>query len=202
MNEMQDKLFDSLLEYWQRVIDELVAELRKAYPNSSGLTRQSITAENVMPISSTSTGYRVSLFMPDYYEYLDEGVSGAKRNTGISRFEYTDLMPPVSVIKKWMFSRGITKPRDSGGKKPKPKKSRGLGLKRKGKRSNTKAGKSKDIDAILNGIAFAIAKSIYNKGLQPSRFYSNVINDKELQEFEQQLLDDYGDFILGVVKVD
>jgi hypothetical protein len=190
MNEMQDKLFNSLLEYWQLIIDKLKKELTIAYSGSSGNTRQEITIANVNPISKTNSGYKVSLFMPDYYEFLDEGVSGAKFNTSISRFKYRDKgkgkggrgqkgIPPTAAIRKFMKNRAITTPRTK----------------------NTKAGKKRDTEAVLQGIAFAIAYSIWSRGLEPSNFYSNVINDKELLAFEQKLIDEYGDFILDVVRV-
>ena len=39
MNEMQNKLFNSLLEYWQLIINKLTKELTIAYPGSSGNTK-------------------------------------------------------------------------------------------------------------------------------------------------------------------
>ena len=188
MNEMQNKLFDSLLEYWQQIIDKIVKELTIAYPGSSGNTRQAITIENVNPIGKTNTGYKVSLFMPDYYQFMDEGVSGAKYNTGISRFRYKDKMPPISAIRRFMINRGINKFSD-------------IKSKRGYSGTNTKSGKRRDAEDIRKSIAFVIARSIYNYGLDKTNFYSNVINDKELLAFEQKLIDEYGDFILDVIKV-
>lgn len=198
MNELESRLFNSLLEYWQLVINELVKSLTDAYPGSSGNTRQEITVANVNPIGKTNTGYKVSLFMPDYYEYMDKGVSGAEFNTSRSEFKYRNFKPPTSAIRKFMKNRGITEPRPSARKPPKK---RPKLFKRKTTATNTRAGQKKGIESILQGIAFAIAHKIWSEGLEASNFYSDVINDKKLQAFEQKLLDDYGDYILGVIKI-
>ena len=179
MTREQQILFNSLLGYWQSTINKFRLELEKAYPMSSGGTAAAIGEENANPITITANGFKVEISMPSYYEYLDEGVSGAKYNKGISRFKYTDKMPPIKAIRKFMLNRGINAP----------------------KKSNTKSGKRRDAEAIRNGIAFAIAKSIFNKGLKPSRFYTNVINDQQQIDFEKRLLEQFDGYVLSVVKI-
>ena len=180
MNKAQNELFDSLLDYWQKVVNELVKNLEDEYKMSSGLTAQSVGEFNNNPVTLTSQGFKVTISMPDYYQFLDEGVSGAKFNTSISRFRYKDKMPPIKAIRRFMLNRGITQP----------------------KNSNTKAGKARDKEDILNGIAFAIARSIYNKGLKKTEFYSSVINDEELVKFEQRLLAQYQRYVLDVIQIE
>ena len=179
MNELKERLFDSLLEYWQKIVDDLVQSLYDVGRVASGATAQSIGSLNDNLVSITTQGFQVTISMPPYYEFIDEGVSGAKRNTGISRFKYKDKKPPISAIRKFMLNRGIN---------PTPK--------------NTRAGKQRDAEAVRNGVAYAIAHKIWRDGLEPTNFYSKVINDPQLQEFERRLLEQYSDFILDVIRIE
>jgi len=108
-------------------------------------------------------------------------------------------MPPLSAMLTFMDNRGITKLKP---KKKKPKEAEKAGrLKRKNRPKNTRSGQKRDADSIRNGIAFAIAKSIFNKGLKPSRFYTNVINDQQQIDFEKKLLEQFDGYVLSVVKI-
>ena len=193
MTKEQEILFDYLLDYWQLLIDKFRVELERAYPGSRGDTASAIGAGNQNPISFTSSGYKVEISMPEYYEFLDEGVKGATSTytkSRSSRFKYTNKMPPRSAILRFMQHRGIKnwsdiKPKDS---------SRNF--------SNTKSGKRKNAEEIRNSIAYVIAKSIYNKGLEASNFYSNVINDKQILDFEEKLLRQFEGYVVSVVKVE
>jgi len=173
---MQNKLYANLDKYWQTVVDDLVQSLKDVGRYASGNTAQAIGDGNAQPVAITANGFKITIAMPDYYEYLDEGVSGAKNNTGISRFKYTNKMPP---IRKFMLNRGINAPRSS----------------------NTKSGKRQDAEKIRNGIAFAIARSIFNNGTKRTDFYSNVINDKKLIAFEQMLLAQYSNYVIELIKI-
>jgi len=181
MNELKERLFDSLLEYWQKIVDDLVQSLYDVGRVASNVTAQQIGAaeEGASLVEITTSGFRVRIGMPPYYQFIDEGVSGAKRNTGISRFKYKDKKPPVSAMLKFMKNRRIN---------PTPK--------------NTKAGKQRDAQAIRNGVAYAIAHKIWRDGLEPTNFYSKVINDPQLQEFERRLLEQYSDFILDIIRIE
>ena len=86
---MQDKrLIGMLNQYWQKIVDDLIKSLYDVGRVASGATAQSIADGNANPITITSNGFRIQIAMPDYYQFIDEGVSGAKKNTGISRFKY------------------------------------------------------------------------------------------------------------------
>jgi len=190
MTKEQELLFKYLLVYWQKLIDGFSEELKNAYPGSQGITAASIGEGNNNPITLTSNGYKVTIVMPSYYEYLDEGVSGAKNNTSRSRFSYKDKgkgkngrgqkgIPPIKPILRFMLNRAIDKPRGS----------------------NTKAGKSRDTQKILNGIAYSIAYKIWRDGTEGSKFYTNVINDKSILAFENKLRERFANYVIDVVKV-
>jgi len=196
--------------YWQTVVNELREKLEDAYPMSSGATAAEIGTMNERPIQITSRGFKVSISMPEYYEFLDEGVKGKKstysKSSG-SPFAYTDKMPPIDAIRKFMLNRGISKVQEILDKEQLPRKKRKLSkksasAKRKSIKSNTRAGRKEDNEAVLNSIAFAIAKSIFNKGLEATNFYSDVINDTELIKFEARLLTEFSEFITEIVRVE
>ena len=58
--------------------------------------------------------FAFSMFMEEYGEFLDKGVSGTitKYNTP---FSYTNKMPPTSAFDRWVLFRGIA-PRDDKGR--------------------------------------------------------------------------------------
>lgn len=189
MRKIQDKLFDSLLDYWQKVVDELEKNLYIANKVASGKTVQSIGELNQQPVTITASGFKVQISMPPYYQFIDEGVSGAKYNTGISRFKYTNKMPPISAIRKFMLNRGISKFSDI-----KPK--------RNYSGTNTKSGKRRDAEDIRKSIAFVIARSIYNYGLDKTDFYSKAINDQTILDLEAELLAEFRKYVLNVALED
>lgn len=191
-NELKKKyIFEELLaSYWQKIVSDLVSQLEKAYPFSEGSTARAIGEDNANLIQITSQGYLVTITMPDYYQFLDEGVSGAKRNTGISRFKYKDKgkgrggkgqkgVPNLNAIKRFMDNRGI---RSSTGK-------------------NTKSGRKRDDEKTRLSLAYAIAYKIWERGLEPTNFYSSVINDNEIIEFEKKILAQYRKYILAMVDI-
>jgi len=200
MTKEQELLFKYLLVYWQKLIDGFSEELKNAYPGSQGITAASIGEGNNNPITLTSNGYKVTIVMPSYYEYLDEGVSGAKNNTGISRFSYKDKgkgkngrgqkgIPPISVIRKFMLNRGINSWEDIKSKNP------GRTYK------NTRAGKKQSAEEIRQSIGYVIAYAIWRDGTEGSKFYTNVINDKSILAFEEKLKARFANYVIDVVKV-
>jgi hypothetical protein len=181
---MQDKkLIGMLNQYWQKIVDDIVKSLYDVGRVASGATAQNIGALNTKPVTITAGGFKIQISMPSYYQFIDEGVSGAEKNTGISRFKYKSPFswknaPPISAIRKFMLNRGITEPRGK----------------------NTTSGKRRDAEAIRNSIAFAISYSIWSKGLAKTNFYTNVINDQELLDFEAKLLEQYRKYIIDIIK--
>ena len=148
--------------FWQKVIDDIKDSLIASGHNASGNTLQAIEAPR---ITIGKNSYKVELIMPDYYAFLDEGVRGVKgtrKSTG--KFSFKDKMPPIASIRSFMANRGI------------------VGTTRRGQRGSMNSQKQ------LDSVAFAIAKSIFNKGMEQTNFYSNVVN--------QKLLDNYADLIL------
>lgn len=177
------ELKDHIQKYWQTVIDELVQSLQEVGRFASGVTAQSIGSMNVTPVKFRyDTSINVTIWMPDYYAYIDEGVSGAKENTDISRFKFGAKMPPISAIRQFMINRGIVSD-DYRDIRSQPKNSQ----------------RKQAIDQSLNRLAFVIARAIWRRGLKPTHFYTKVVNDKKLLKFEQLLLTEYGRLIENIV---
>jgi hypothetical protein len=189
---MQKELYSKLDKYWQQLVDDLIQSLKDVDRYASGVTAQSIGEFNTKPVSIQAGGFTVLLNMPDYYEFLDEGVSGAIKNTKRSQFTYRDRgkgpkggqlgLPPSDAIKKFMRNRSLT-PKDV----------------RKAKNSTTKAAKRKSADDLRNSYAYAIAYNIWKNGTKKTNFYSDVVNDQRLLDFETNALEFYGDYIIKIL---
>ena len=80
--------------------------------------------------------------MEEYGIYQDRGVSGKKRKYN-TPFSYKDKMPPPKALDKWMVRRNIKGTRDAQGRF----------IKRK-------------------SLQYLLARSIYNKGIKPSNFFT------------------------------
>ena len=84
--------------------------------------------------------------MEDYGEYQDKGVRGAKStyaSAAASPYKYSNKMPPASAFSQWVVRKGLEGTRND----------KGQFVKRK-------------------GLQFAIARSIYEKGIPATKFFS------------------------------
>jgi|TARA_R110000823_G_scaffold82163_3_gene186417 hypothetical protein len=173
---MITQLTAELDEYWLSLVKELRDSMVKEKIYASGNTAQKIGEYNTKPVVITANQIKITLVMPSYYIFLDEGVSGAEKNTNISRFRYKDKAPPISAIKKFMLNRAIN---------PKPR--------------NTKSGRRQSAEEAINSLAFAIAHSIWSKGTRKTDFYKNVVNDKKILDFQKRLLEKYSKYYIDSI---
>jgi hypothetical protein len=131
--------------------------------NASGSLSKSLAFE-VMP---NGKNWVVEFIMQYYGQFIDKGVSGTKvrRNTPY-RFrskggkQGLKGMPPPSAFDQWRIRKGIA-PRDD----------KGRFLPRK-------------------AANFAIARSIFEKGIKPSLFFTTPFN-KAFEDLNQTILDDF-----------
>ena len=150
---------------------------------------------NKYPVTLISQGFEITIALPYYWDFMDSGVSGAKKNTGISKYKFKDKgkgkngkgqrgVPNIKAIRLFMINRGIvgknyTKIRD---------------MPRSEKRQRA-------IDEELNRVAYAIAYKIWRDGLLPTNWVSDVLNDNLLRRFEEQILNEYGRLIIEINKL-
>jgi len=104
---------------------------------------------------------RVFFEMNEYGFYQDRGVKGTKGGKSLDNFAYTNKMPPPKAFDKWTVRKGIA-PRDV-----------------KGKFQSRK------------GLNFAIARSIFEKGIKPTMFFTKPF-EKAYKQLPEELIDKYG----------
>ena len=93
-------------------------------------------------LTTSAAAFILNFFMEEYGIYQDRGVSGKKRKYN-TPFSYKDKMPPPKALDKWMVRRNIKGTRDAQGRF----------IKRK-------------------SLQYLLARSIYNKGIKPSNFFT------------------------------
>ena len=104
---------------------------------------------------------RVFFEMNEYGFYPDRGVKGTKSGKSLDNFAYTNKMPPPKAFDKWTVRKGIA-PRDV-----------------KGKFKSRK------------GLNFAIARSIFEKGIKPTMFFTKPF-EKAYKQLPEELIEKYG----------
>jgi hypothetical protein len=131
--------------------------LDKKNKNASSVLRQSI--------SLTIGENKVSISMEDYWKYIDKGVQGngkgKKRLKGIgSPYKFTDKMPPMEALKKYIMNKGIS--------------IQGYSDKKRSLRAEIRKTPNNPLDTA----AFLMARSIQQHGIETSNFYTDVVNSK------------------------
>jgi hypothetical protein len=105
----------------------------------------------------------IEFSMEDYGVFQDEGVNGLKNNQG-SKYSFNKGVPSKKMLKSldvWIRRKGLS-PRDSGGKFVK-----------------------------RTGIKFAIARSIFNKGIERSLFFTKPF-ENAYKRLPEDLVEKYG----------
>jgi len=106
--------------------------------------------------------FGLEFFMLPYGEFLDKGVSGTK-NRYNTIYEYTNKKPPMQPLMEWAKARNI-RLRDEKGKY---------------KKGNYKT------------IGFILQKSIYEKGIKPSLFFTKPF-EKAFDNLPPELIESFG----------
>ena len=181
------KEVDFLEVFFQTAIDKITENLRTMNDSkghnryASGVTAQEIGQADTQQIMEYADKWVVQIYMPKYYEFIDEGVRGwanEKKNTGRFKFKKGNKPIPLNVIRDFMMSRGIV-----------PK---GFKAMKKGK---TKP----QIADQLNSLARVIGRSIKKKGTEGVPFYSSVVTEDFIKSFQTQFIDVYGDKVLDEI---
>ena len=107
--------------------------------------------------------FMLGLNMEEYGAYQDKGVSGTKKKYN-TPFSYKDKMPPREPILKWVNSKRMRLRDKETGK-----------FKKGGQKS----------------LAFLIQRSIYQKGIKPSLFFTKPF-EKHFKNLPQEIIQAYG----------
>lgn len=137
------KTQDAFNKFAKYVIQQARTNLTKQKRNASGDLYNSLGYD----LKVNPNSFSLEFFMEDYGAFIDEGVHGSKSSyleTRNSRFEFTGRFKtiPTSAIDKWVIRKGIA-PRDA----------KGRFIKR-------------------DSLKYVIAKSIYEKGIRASFFFT------------------------------
>jgi hypothetical protein len=185
------KELDFLETFFQTAIDKIVDNLSTMKDSkghnrfSSGVTAQEVGQPDNQQITEYATKWVVQIYMPYYYEFIDEGVSGwanEKKNTGRFKFKKNGRPIPREAILFFMRNRGIVYDGFQDDKKKKGVKSK------------------QSIKDKLNQLAYIIGRSIKRKGTEGVPFYSSVMTDDFFKSFETNFLDVYGDKVLNDIE--
>lgn len=151
----------ALQRFRDAVVKKAKENLRKQ--NASGKLSNSIKGE----VFEMPNSIGVYFEMEPYGNFQDQGVDGKRVKHG-SPYSYKDKMPPPSKLDKWIVRRGIA-PRNMG---------------KFAKRKISEVGFKKSIQ-------FLIARSIYYKGIKPTKFFTNAYNDA-YKNLPDELIEKYG----------
>lgn len=105
--------------------------------------------------------FSLEFYMLPYGQYIDKGVSGTKKKYN-TIFSYSNKKPPAEPLAKWAKAKNI-RLRDEKGKY---------------KKGNYKS------------IGFILQKSIFEKGIKPSLFFTKPF-EKAFERLPEELLEKY-----------
>jgi hypothetical protein len=185
------KELDFLETFFQTAIDKIVDNLSTMKDSKghnrfgSGVTAQEVGQPDNQQIKEFTNKWVVQIYMPYYYEFIDEGVSGwanEKKNTKRFKFKKNGRPIPREAILSFMRNRGIVYDGFQDDKKKKGVKSK------------------QSIKDKLNQLAYIIGRSIKRKGTEGVPFYSSVMTEDFFKSFETNFLDVYGDKVLNDIE--
>ena len=163
---MKTKALERYLNsFGKQVVNRAKGNLQKAKGGKTNLEK-SLSFKVV----TSQDGFSVEFYMESYGTFVDKGVSGTdvrrsfkdyKGKTISSPYKYTNKQPSSRVLDKWIVKKGIA-PRD-------------------------KSGKFKN----RKGLNFAIAKSIYEKGIKPTLFFTRPF-ERYFRRLPNDLVQKYG----------
>ena len=105
--------------------------------------------------------FSMAFLMENYGEYQDKGVSGTEVKYN-TPYKYTNKMPPPSAFSQWVVRKGLKGTRDASGRFVSRK-----------------------------GLQFAIAKSIFKKGIKPSLFFTKPF-ETAFKNLPNDIVEAYG----------
>ena len=156
------KTQEALNKFAKYVVSQSKANLTRSKKNASGNLRNSIGYD----LKVNPNSFELEFIMAEYGMFVDEGVQGSKSSyleSRNSRFEYSGRFKsiPTAALDKWVIRRGIKGVRDE----------KGRFIKR-------------------DSLKYLIAKSIYEKGIRASLFFTKPF-EKAFDNLPKELIDAY-----------
>jgi hypothetical protein len=120
-------------------------------------------------LDESPAGFRLYFEMEDYGMFQDKGVSGKKKKYD-TPFSYKNKKPPIGPLAEWAKKRNI-RLRDEQGRF---------------KKGN------------YNTIGFLISRSIFEKGIKPSLFFTKPF-ERAIKRLPEDLANAFGDDIKNMI---
>ena len=172
------------LKEFEKVLDRFADEVNNAAKRELGSRR--IGKNNSYGVASRSLQKSLTYSITDgqvlfesperYATFIHWGVNGTRKKRG-APFSYTTKQPPVDAILKWMKVKPV-RLRDKGGRFVRQKKYRSKVT-------------GRDVEPLRN-VAFLIARSIKEKGIEGLRYYIVA-----LETIVPKYLDDFGEAVVA-----
>ena len=164
---VEQAMIDLLGNFGELLVREMQKNLDDKNKNAGGLLRASILLH--------FGDNEISISMEDYWKFVDKGVQGNGKGKkdkplkGIgSPYKYTNKMPPISAMRKYIMNKKISVAGYSDQKRSLKKKIR-----------NTK-------NNPLDTRAFLMARALMWYGMDGSQFYSDVVNANAFKQLARQ----------------
>lgn len=153
-----------LISQYVEAFEKMVAgQLRRANKVNTGSLSDSLRVET----TETANGIIFEIFVNYYYKYIDKGVQGTgpgNKNT-TSPHKYTDKMPPVIDILKWL-RKNINAVRNEDQQRK---------LSKLQKKRRSVSAMAKEMQP--RTLAFLIARKIKRQGLPYTGFWERSVNE-------------------------
>lgn len=164
---MLDSTQQALEDFKRYVIQQARTNLTKGKKNVDKNLYNSLQGF----VEKSPAGFRLYFEMEDYGMFQDQGVRGKKayyadQATSGSPFSYKDKMPPIKQLAEWAKKRNIRLRDDKG----------------KFKKGN------------YNTIGFLIARSIFEKGMKASLFFTKPF-ERAFKQLPEDLREAFGEDI-------
>jgi hypothetical protein len=111
-------------------------------------------------IKVSKNSFQLEFLMEQYGIFQDKGVSGTEKKYN-TPFKYTNKRPPASAFSNWVVRKGLKGTRDA----------KGRFVSRK-------------------GLMFAVANSVFKKGIKPSMFFTKPF-EKAFKGLNEELIKAY-----------
>ena len=111
-------------------------------------------------VKVSKNSFQLSFLMEEYGVFQDKGVSGTEKKYN-TPFKYTNKKPPASAFSQWVIRKGLKGVRDE----------KGRFVSRK-------------------GLQFAIANTVFRKGIKPSLFFTKPF-EKAFKNLPKELVESF-----------
>lgn len=142
-------------------VETSIIQMKDALTSAGRVSSGELQSSINAEIKTENEAVIVDFIFADYWDFVNEGVNGLTNNFG-SPYSF-------SQIAKVPSSGGLTFPESI-------------------KRWITERGLEAE-DGNYEGLAWVIMQSVKRKGLRPSNFVNDVINDESIEALEESLLD-------------